>query len=245
MGEKAKKAASLTRPQKNTSTESLTAKWVRPISAAEVRFPIVGIGASTGGLGALEELFAEIPAETGMGFVVITHQHPGHTSLLPDLLRKCTDLTIVSATDGLKVKPNCVYIGLPGGQLAMVNGVLHRIETFDKTEAPRLPIDYFFRSLAEDQKDRAICVILSGAGTDGTLGLKAIKGEAGMAMVQQVRSKRYAGMPSTAIATGLADYILPAKDMAKQLLAYAHGYFADTRKEAQGPVPRLAPAPVL
>ena len=155
-----------------------------------------GIGASAGGLEALEELFADMPVDTGMAFVVVTHQHPGHTSLLPELLGKCTDLKVVQATDRLKVEPNCVYIGPPGGQLAIVKGVLHRLETADKKEAPRLPIDYFFRSLAQDQKEKAICIILSGTGTDGTLGLKAIKGESGMAMVQQAQSAKYAGMPS-------------------------------------------------
>jgi CheB methylesterase len=121
-----------------------------------------------------------MPADTGMGFVVVTHQHPGHTSLLPELLGKCTDLKVVPATDGLRVKPNCVYVGPPDGQLAIVNSFLHRRETSEKREAPRLPIDYFFRSLAEDHKEKAICIILSGTGTDGTLGLKAIKGESGM-----------------------------------------------------------------
>jgi PAS domain S-box-containing protein len=240
MAETAKKAASLSRPLQNACIEStLTAKPVKPISADEGQFPIVGIGASAGGLGALEELFTEMPADTGMGFVVVTHQHPGYTSLLPELLRKCTGLKILGAADGLAVKPNCLYIGLPGGQLAIVNGVLHRMETFGRPEAPRLPIDYFFRSLAEDQKDRAICVILSGTGTDGTLGLKAIKGEAGMAMVQQVQSAKYAGMPSSAIATGLADYVLPAQDMAKQLLAYTRGYLTGTGAKRSAPMQKI------
>lgn len=237
MAEKAEKAASPTKPQKNESAESTpTAEPAKPISEDDGRFPIVGIGASAGGLEALEELFADMPADTGMGFVVVTHQHPGHTSLLPELLEKCTDLKVVAATDGLKIKPNCVYIGPPGGQLAIVDGVLHRMET-GKAEAPRLPIDYFFRSLAEDQKEKAICIILSGTGTDGTLGLKAIKGESGMAMVQQTQSAKYAGMPSSAISTGLADYVLPAQGMAKQLLAYVRGpYLAATPVEESAPL---------
>lgn len=185
-------------------------------------YPIVGIGASAGGLVALEELLDNMPADTGMAFVVVTHQHPGHTSLLPELLGKVTEMTVLAAADGTKLVPNHVYVGPPGGHLAILNGALHRMET-EKKEAPRLPIDYFFRSLAEDQKEQAICIVLSGTGTDGTLGVKAIKGESGMAMVQQPQSAKYAGMPSSAIATGLADYVLSPAAMPKQLIAYAKG----------------------
>lgn len=162
-----------------------------------------------------------------MGFIVITHQHPGHTSLLPELLGKITAMPVLQAIDGVRVEPNHVYVSPPGGTLAILNGTLHRMDA-EKQEAPHLPIDYFFRSLATDQKDQAICIILSGTGTDGTLGLKAIKGESGMAMVQQVQSAKYAGMPSSAVATGLADYILPANAMPQQLVAYARGPFLAT-----------------
>jgi two-component system CheB/CheR fusion protein len=179
----------------------------------------------------LEELLAGMPTDTGMGFVIVTHQHPGHTSLLPELLGKITALPVVAAGDGQKVQPNHVYVGPSGGHLALLHGVLHRMET-KLNEAPHLPIDYFFRSLAEDQKEKAICIILSGTGTDGTLGLKAIKGESGMAMVQQVQSAKFAGMPSSALATGLADFVLPPVAMPKQLVAYSRG-------------PYLAPAPAV
>ena len=179
-------------------------------------------GARSVGLEALEELFATMPEDTGMAFVVITHQHPGHTSLLPELLGKIAAIPVLPAADGLKVEPNRVYVSPPGGHLAILKGTLHRMET-ERKEAPRLPIDYFLRSLAADQKEKAICIILSGTGTDGTLGLRAIKGESGMAMVQQVQSAKYAGMPSSAVATGLADYVLPAPEMPQRLVAYARG----------------------
>ena len=191
-------------------------------AGGEHGFPIVGIGASAGGLEALEELFAPMPKTTGMAFIVITHQHPGHISLLPELLGKITAIPVHPATDGLRVEPNHVYVSAPGGYLAILNGTLHRMEA-GKKEAPHLPIDAFLRSLAADQQSKAICIILSGTGTDGTLGLKAIKGESGMAMVQEVQSAKYAGMPSSAVATGLADYVLPAGEMARQLVAYARG----------------------
>ena len=186
------------------------------------RFPVVGVGASAGGLEALEELFRPMPADTGMAFVVITHQHPGHASLLPELLGKVTALPVVAAEDGMPVEPNRIHVSTPGGYLAILGGRLHRMDA-DRKEAPHLPIDYFFRSLADDQQEKAIGVILSGTGTDGTLGLKAIKGGSGMAMVQSPLSAKYAGMPSSAIATGLADFELAAPEMAEQLVAYARG----------------------
>ncbi len=197
-------------------------------------FPIVGVGASAGGLEALDVLFSRMPNNTGMAFVVITHQHPTNTSLLPELLGKVTNLKVYQAADGLKVEPNHVYVSPPGGHLAILGGTLHRMET-EKKEAPHLPIDYFFRSLAVDQKDKAICIVLSGTGTDGTLGLKAVKGESGMAMVQEVHSAKYAGMPSSAIATGLADYVLPAAEMAMRLLAYARGPYLAAAPLEQAP----------
>ncbi|MEZ6129367.1 MAG: chemotaxis protein CheB [Planctomycetaceae bacterium] len=201
-----------------------TAPTKKPTPTA---FPIVGIGASAGGLEALKELLDNMPTDTGMAFVVVvvvvvTHQHPGHTNLLPELLSRETEMPVLEALDGARVTPNHVYVGPPGSQLAILNGTLHRMETGTET-APRLPFDYFFRSLVEDQQERAICIILSGTGTDGTIGLQAIKGESGMAMVEQPQAAKYAGMPSSAIATGLVDYVLPPSDMPKQLVAYASG----------------------
>ncbi len=193
-----------------------------PRDAAEPQFPIVGIGASAGGLEAISELLGNMPVDTGMAFVVVTHQHPGHTSMLPDLLSKETEMPVIEAAKGTKVEPNHVYVSPPGGRMAILHGTLHPME-ISKKEASKLPIDFFFRSLAEDQKERAICIILSGTGTDGTVGLKAIKAESGMVMVEQPHSAQYAGMPSSAIATGLADYVLSPAEMPKQLIAYAQG----------------------
>jgi two-component system, chemotaxis family, CheB/CheR fusion protein len=185
-------------------------------------FPIVGVGASAGGLEALEELFGSMPADMGLAFVVVTHQHPGHTSMLPELLAKTTDMPVRQVAGATKLEPNHVYVAPPGFNLAILNGSLQRIET-ERNESPRLPIDYFFRSLAEDRKERAICIVLSGTGTDGTLGLREIKAQSGMAMVEQPQSAKYAGMPSSAIATGLVDYVLSPAAMPAQLIAYAKG----------------------
>jgi two-component system CheB/CheR fusion protein len=178
-------------------------------SNTDPSFPVVGVGASAGGLEAMEELFRHIPPRTGMAFVVVTHQHPGHTSMLPELLGKCSKIPVVEASDGVKLAPDQVYVGPPGALLSIMNGKLHLTEAGVDVLA-RLPIDHFFRSLAEDQRERAICIVLSGTGTDGTIGLRTIKGESGMAMVQDVQSAKYAGMPSSAAGTGLADYVLPA-----------------------------------
>lgn len=191
-------------------------------SSSRPDYPVVGIGASAGGLEALEEFFRHAPTDSGIAFVVIMHQRPGHRSLLPELLGKCTDMHVIMAGEGTRVEPNQVYIGPPGEYVAILHGTLSLMGAA-ATEDVRLPIDYFFRSLAQDLGPRAIGVILSGTGTDGTLGLTAIKGEAGMAMVQDMESARYGGMPGSAIAAGVADYVLPPGDMPGRLVAYVHG----------------------
>ncbi|KAA5542674.1 PAS domain S-box protein [Roseiconus nitratireducens] len=199
-------------------------------------FPIVGVGASAGGLEALEELLKNMPRDPGMAFVIVTHQHPDHKSLLPELLGKVTKMPVVEADDGTKLERDHVYVGPPGSHLAILNGTLHRMDIETK-ESPRLPIDYFFRSLSEDQKERAICIVLSGTGTDGTLGLRAIKGESGMAMVQEPLTAKYAGMPASAQGTGLVDYVLTPAAMPKQLVAYVRGpYFAGATTAAEPPI---------
>ncbi len=185
-------------------------------------FYAVGIGSSAGGLEALEELFTSMPAEPGMAFTVVSHQHPGHVSLLPELLGRCTKMPVAEAQDGEALKPNRVYINPPGCPLGLMNG---RFQLMDVPagEQPSPLIDYFFRSLAEDQRERAICIVLSGTGTDGTLGLRAVKGELGMAMAQDTESARFTGMPASAIGTALTDYVLAPSAMPAQLLAYAAG----------------------
>jgi two-component system CheB/CheR fusion protein len=220
-------------PPQSTPPRSKKARLSRPAAPPERSpakrehddFPVVGVGASAGGLEALEALFQGMPTEPGLAFVVVTHQLPNHPSLLPELLSRITVLPTLEAQDGMLVEPNHIYVNPPGAYLEIVDRRLQRT-TFPASAAiPPLPIDHFFRSLATDQKGRAICIILSGTGTDGTLGLKAVKGESGMAMVQQAQSAHYAGMPSSALSTGLADYVLPPDAMREQLLAYARGSY--------------------
>ncbi len=182
-------------------------------------FPIVGIGASAGGLEAFEQFFTNMPPDSGIAFVLVQHLDPTHKSILTELLSRYTPMRVVQIEDAMLVEPNTVFVIPPNRYLAILNGKLLLLEP---TQQPglRAPIDYFFRSLAEDQKERAICIVLSGTGTEGAMGLRAVKGEGGMGMVQTPESAKYDGMPKNAIATGLADYILPPREMPEQLISY-------------------------
>ena len=189
-------------------------------------FPIVGIGASAGGLGAFESFFAGMPADSnpGMAFVLVQHLAPNHKSILTDLVRRYTRMQVFEVVDGVEVQPNCAYIIPPGRDMAFLNGTLQLLEP-SAPHGQRLPIDFFFRSLAQDQRERAIGIVLSGTGSDGTAGVRAIKGEGGMVMAQSPDSTEYDGMPRSAIATGLVDYELPPAEMPARLMAYtAHAF---------------------
>ncbi len=161
-----------------------------PRPAERPAFLIVGIGASAGGLEAMEEFFRHIPPSNGMAFVVVSHQHAGHVSFLPGLLSKCTAMPVAEATDGMHVEADHVYLAPGGANLAILHGTLHLMEP-DSQERVPLPIDYFFRSLAEDQKRVAVGIIFSGTGTDGTVGLRAIKAESGMTIAQDPQAAKY------------------------------------------------------
>ena len=199
-------------------------------------FPIVGIGASAGGLAAFESFFSGMPvdAEPGMAFVLVQHLAPDHKSILTDLIQRYTRMQVFEVEDGMVVRPNSTYIIPPNRDMAFLGGSLQLLEP-TSPRGRRLPIDFFFRSLAQDQHDRAICVVLSGTGSDGTLGVRAIKSEGGMVMVQSPDTTEYDGMPRSAIATGLVDFELAPAEMPAQLIAYAAHVF--------GKLPRLAAAP--
>ena len=184
-------------------------------------FPIVGIGASAGGLAAFEAFFAGLRADTepGLAFVLVQHLAPDHKSILTDLIRRYTRLKVFEVEDGMVVHPNCAYIIPPGRDMACLGGALSLLEP-TAPRGQRLPIDFFFRSLAQDQSEKAIGIVLSGTGSDGSLGVRAIKGEGGMVMAQSPSSTEYDGMPRSAIATGAVDYVLPPTEMAAQIIAY-------------------------
>lgn len=183
-------------------------------------FLVVGIGASAGGLEAMEEFFRHMPPVSGMAFVVVSHQHAGHVSLLPGLLSRYTAMPVREVKDGMVVEPNTVYLSPGGINLALHQGVLQIMEASSKERVP-LPIDYFFRSLAEDQKQQAVGIVLSGTGSDGTVGLRAIKAESGLTIAQEPESSKYQGMPRSAIVAGTVDVVRPSAKMAEPLLAYA------------------------
>ncbi|MBI4660506.1 MAG: PAS domain-containing protein [Verrucomicrobia bacterium] len=182
------------------------------------------MGASAGGLETFEHFFTHMPPDSDMAFVVVQHLDPSRASMMPELLQRFTRMKVLQARHRMAVQRNCVYLIPPNKDLTILNGVL-RLEKLAVSHGSRLPIDTFFRSLAEDRRERAIGIILSGTGTDGTLGIKAIKEECGMVMVQEIKTAKYDGMPASAIDTGLVDYILPPDKMPGQLVRYAQRSF--------------------
>jgi two-component system, chemotaxis family, CheB/CheR fusion protein len=182
-------------------------------------FPIIGLGASAGGLEALEQFLKHVPGECGLGFVVVQHLDPTHKGMLVELLQRNTSMEVLQIKDRMKVEPNRVYVIPPNRDLSILNGVLHLLEP----AAPRglrLPIDFFFRSLADDRQERSIGVILSGMGSDGTLGLRAIKEKAGAVFVQTPASAKFDSMPRMAIDAGLADVVAPAEELPRKIIDY-------------------------
>ncbi|MGB3226271.1 MAG: chemotaxis protein CheB [Desulforhopalus sp.] len=200
-----------------------TLKMNRNQKITDAPFSIVGIGSSAGGLEALTQFFTAMPDNSGLAFVLVSHLDPQHDSMLPDLIQNKTKMKVSQVTDNMKVAANQVYIIPPGKELSIFNSRLQLLKR-KKTDGIYRPIDAFFRSLAEDRSNKAVGIILSGAGTDGTLGIKAIKAEQGLIIVQNSGSAKYEGMPSSAAATGLADHILPPEQMPKQLMLYVQHY---------------------
>lgn len=202
-------------------------------------FPVVGIGASAGGLAAFEAFFSGMPAETdpGMSFVLVQHLAPDHESILADLVRRYTRLQVFEVEDGIKVKINCAYIIPPNRDMSFMNGSLYLSEPVAQ-HGLRLPIDYFFRSLAQDQGERSIAIVLSGTGSDGTQGIRAIKGEGGLVLAQNPESTEYDGMPRSAIQTGLVDFVLPPAEMPAQLIAYATQVFSKSPRAFKVAAPK-------
>lgn len=186
--------------------------------------PVIGMGASAGGLEAFEQFFSNMPSDSGIAFILVPHLDPTHTSMMADLLKRYTAMKVIEVRDKMRVEPDRVYVIPPNKAMSIHDGILHLSAPLEP-HGLRMPIDFFFRSLAEGCGERAICIILSGNGTDGTMGLRAIHGAGGMSMVQEVTSAKYDGMPRSAIGTGLADYILPVEKMPAQLISYVEHTF--------------------
>lgn len=181
---------------------------------------VVGIGASAGGLEALQEFISAIPESPEMAFVVIQHLSPDYKSLMSELLARHTKMKIEVAQDGVSIQKSTVYLIPPRNNLRIFHDKLF-LEEQDTKRALNLPIDIFFKSLAEEKQNRAIGVILSGTGSDGTLGIKSIKDKGGMVIAQNTASAKFDGMPRSAIETGLVDFVLEASDMPEEIIAYS------------------------
>lgn len=180
---------------------------------------IVGIGASAGGLEALETVFRAMPINEGLAFVLVVHLDPTRKSITDELIQRCTVMKVCEATDDMTVEQNTVYIIPPGKNLSLLNGTIQLMDTTEK-HGLRLPIDYFFRSLAKDWKEKSVGIILSGMGTDGTLGIRAIQEVGGLTMVQDPASAKFDSMPRSAIKNGLVDFILTPEKIPEALFGY-------------------------
>ena len=198
---------------------------VVPGAKSSARFyPIVGVGASAGGLEALRRLLKALPANTGMAFVLVQHLDPEHESMLPRLLSSATEMPVLEVQDGMPMQPNHVYVIPPNTTLEIQENTLHLMARRDGG-GRHMPIDHFFRSLAENEASRAVGVILSGAASDGTLGLKTIKAEGGITFAQDERTAKYDSMPRSAISAGCVDFVLPPEGIARELTRIArHPY---------------------
>ncbi len=196
-------------------------------------FYIAGLGASAGGLEALQQFFSSAEPNSGVAYVIVQHLSPDYKSMMVELIAKTTKMVVKRAENRMAVKPNEVYIIPPKTQMTIINGKL-TLEPADYSKGLLLPIDVFFESLASDVGDKAIGVVLSGTGSDGTRGVRLIKEAGGIVMVQQEDTAKFNGMPGSAIGTGLADYILPPKQMPPALLNYIeHPYLAGSVREGK------------
>ncbi|MGD0754737.1 MAG: CheR family methyltransferase, partial [Bacteroidales bacterium] len=212
---KEQKTTSILKPAKRQNSISLN-------------FPIVGIGVSSGGLETLEQFFANMPKDTGMAFVIIQHLDKTHVGIMPYLLQRITAMKVTQVTDRLQVKPNHVYLMPPHKSISVLNGYLH---LFEPTEllGLRLPIDIFFRSLADDQQEKSIGIILSGNGSDGSFGVKAIKEKNGIVLVQDPLTSNFNGMPNSAIDAVTVDIIASAYDLPAKLIAFLKNNPSNTK----------------
>lgn len=196
-------------------------------------FSVVGVGASAGGLAALERFFQALPPGPGLAFVVIQHLSPDYKSMMASILSKYTPMAVAEGEEGMAIAPNHVYLIPPGKTMTVEKGRLH-LTAKSTQRGLHLPIDAFFSSLAREYGERAIAVVLSGIGSDGSRGIRAIKEADGLVLVQEPKSAEFDGMPSAAAATGLADFVLAPEAMPEVILNYA-------RRLPLAPTPPLGP----
>ena len=213
----ARKVTRSTSPAKLKSKTNTPAKSPKKEPLKAKSLTIVGIGASAGGLEAFGQLLRNLPANTGMAFVLVQHLDPKHESLLPEILSRRTTIPVNQAKDGMAVEPDQIYVMPPNTDMTISGGILI-LKPRTEAHGHHVPIDHFFYSLAEDQKENAIGVILSGTASDGSLGLRAIKAEGGITFAQDEKSAKYGGMPHSAVVAGAVDLILPPEGIAKELV---------------------------
>lgn len=185
------------------------------------KFPVVGIGASAGGLDALKKMFSALPSKTGMAFVLVQHLDPTHDSALVDLMSNYANIKVVQVEDGMILEPDQLHIIPPNKDMGIINGKLQLMEPI-APHGLRLPINFFLNNLAKDQGENSICIILSGFGTDGSIGLKAVKAEGGMVIAQDPLTANSEGMPQSAIKTGMVDFILAPEEIPEKLISYVN-----------------------
>ena len=202
------------------------------LRAAEARkrvdFPVVGLGASAGGLEAFKKFFDALPADSGMAFILIQHLDPTHESMMVDLLASHTSMKVLQATDGMRIERDHVYVIPPRAYLSIQDGALQLSKPRERHGA-RMPFDFFLRSLAEQYGERAVCAILSGTGADGSLGLKAVKEKGGLVIVQDPEGAAFDGMPRNAIKTGGAIWSCPVAKIPPALVRYGRRTYVKTQ----------------
>src|SRR4029450_10382252 len=210
-----KKASELKPKKRSTSSRPMSARQAQEPGDAPNHFPVVGIGASAGGLEAFTELLKNLPLDTGMGCGRGQHLDPQHESALADLLSRATSMPVREVTNNLRVEANPVYVIPPNPNLGITHGVL-KLQPREQSRTPTRSIDAFFESLAQDQRERAIGGILCGPATDGTVGMEVVKAEGGITFAQD-DSARYDSMPRSAIAAGCVDFVLSPANIAREL----------------------------
>lgn len=201
------------------NSQELSVDVAQPETKRAASFYIVGMGGSAGGLEAFQQFFSRLPQNSGLAFVVVSHLEPSHKGMMPQLLARHTRMKVVEAQDGMQAEPNCVYVIPSNADLSIFKGAFQILDPV-APRGLRLPIDFFFRNMASDFKEKAIGIVFSGMGSDGTQGLRAIKANLGMTMVQDPASAKYDAMPRSVINTGLADYTASAEELPSRLLDY-------------------------
>lgn len=201
---------------RNINTEYLESNDLK-MDISKTDFPIVGIGSSAGGLDALLTFLSNVPENSGLAFVIVQHMEKLGKSILVEILQNATTMKVSEANENISIQPNCVYVIPTNKNMSIQHKVLH---IFDYIEPHTLSIDFFFKSLAEDQLKSSIGVILSGMGTDGTSGLRAIKKKGGGVFIQEPSSAKFDGMPKSAIEAGLADVVSTVETLPSKIISY-------------------------